>query len=112
MFFFCFYYVRLQFFPSLFFKYVVMFFCRVNTVEFRFRLLCCTFWFTLQAPTEPAILLASWKEVLTDTSDAVEGEGRARRWEGQVSPLPLHSRRQSIFLRMFWLVFSDSMVLG
>ncbi|CAM9450611.1 unnamed protein product, partial [Ectocarpus fasciculatus] len=42
-------------------------------------------WSPLQAPTEPARLLASWKDVLTDTSGAVEGEGRARRWEGQAA---------------------------
>ncbi|CAM9593985.1 unnamed protein product, partial [Laminaria digitata] len=41
--------------------------------------------YSRSAPTEPAILLASWKDVLTDTSDAVEGEGRARRWEGQAA---------------------------
>lgn len=41
-------------------------------------------WSPLKAPTQPASLLASWKDVLTDTSGAVEGEGRARRWEGQV----------------------------
>lgn len=40
----------------------------------------------LKAPTEPASLLAAWKGVLTDTSGAEEGEGRARRWEGQVRP--------------------------
>eukprot|EP00904_Undaria_pinnatifida_P011496 jgi/Undpi1/7477/HiC_scaffold_22.g09950.m1 len=42
-------------------------------------------WSPLQAPTEPANLLASWKDVLTDTSGAEEGEGRARRWEGQAA---------------------------
>lgn len=56
----------------------------------------------LEAPTEPASLLAAWKDVLTDTSGAEEGEGRARRWEGQVRPknevYPHHHALQNILI--------------
>ena len=43
---------------------------------------CGALW--TQAPSEPASLLASWKDVLMDTADASEGEKKIRRWEGQV----------------------------
>lgn len=83
------------------------FFVAYTRLSFRLRLLVCTFLFTLQAPTEPAILLASWKEVLTDTSDADEGEGRARRWEGQVRRPPVPPSTPAVsqsFFVLFWLV--------